>query len=61
VTHDERETGIQAIIFLQAFAGIEEPREKAERGWDGMSQEHKQKTLHMYALLKAAPIPGMLA
>ena len=30
----DREKGIQAIIDLQKFAGIEEPRERAENNWD---------------------------
>jgi len=30
----DREKGIQAIIDLQKFAGINEPRERAEDNWD---------------------------
>jgi len=47
----EREIGIQAIIFLQATVGKVEPREKAERAWDGFKKWEKDQTLAAYALL----------
>ena len=51
MTHD-RETGIQAIIFLQAMLGITEPREKAEKGWDRMADWEKESTMRAYAMFK---------
>lgn len=39
-----REQGIQAIIALQAFVGIVETREQAERGWDAMDERERKQT-----------------
>lgn len=43
--NDEREDGINAVIDLQAAAGIEETREKAEAGWDAMSSAEQDNTM----------------
>lgn len=40
-----REKGIQAIIDLQKFAGIDEPRERAEKNWDKLNTLDKKKTM----------------
>lgn len=40
-----RDDGIQAIIDLQAAAGIEETRKKAEAGWDAMSLDQQEQTI----------------
>ena len=44
----DREKGIQAIIELQKFVGITEPREKAEKSWDKFSVRDKQQTMYAY-------------
>ena len=48
----DREKGIKAIIYLQSMAGIRESRDKAERGWDGMSEHEQETTIHVYEMLK---------
>ena len=40
-----REKGIQAIVDLQKFAGIDEPRERAEKNWDKLNTLDKKKTM----------------
>ena len=44
----EVEEGVQAIIYLQAVAGIEETLEKASAGWFGMNEHEKNSTLDIY-------------
>lgn len=46
----DREKGIQAIIELQKFAGIEEPREKAEKSWDKFTETEKEKTMFAHSI-----------
>jgi hypothetical protein len=41
----DREKGIQSIIDLQSFVGIDEPREKAEKAWDSFSDAAKESTM----------------
>lgn len=48
----DRQTGIEAIIYLQAMAGIKESQEAAARGWDGMSVSDQVATISTYALFK---------
>ena len=40
--------GINAIIKLQAMAGITESKEKAKRGWDTMADWEKEATENAY-------------
>ena len=40
-----RDDGIQAIIDLQAAAGIEETKAQAEKGWDAMSLFEQEQTI----------------
>lgn len=40
----DRDLGIRAIQALQAVAGIDEPYEKAAKGWDGMSVNQRLQT-----------------
>lgn len=49
---EERERGILAIIGLQAIAGIDEPRERAEANWDMFSEWEKRNTLAAWEILK---------
>jgi len=42
---NQRAHGIQAIIDLQAAAGVTESREAAEKGWDSMSVDEQQQTM----------------
>lgn len=51
LTRDEKQ-GIKAIQFLQAFADIDEPFDRALRNWRGMSETEKAQTLRTYQLLK---------
>ena len=46
-----REDGIQAIIELQALAGIEETRERAEAGWNAMTLAEQQKTILFHKVM----------
>lgn len=39
-----RELGIRAIQALQAVANINEPYEKAAKGWDSMSENSRYQT-----------------
>jgi len=48
---DANENGIQAIIDLQALAGITESQEDAERGWNAMSEDEQEQTLMAYEML----------
>jgi hypothetical protein len=47
----DREKGIQAIIELQAFAGITEPRERAEKSWDEFRDFEKEQTMYVYSII----------
>lgn len=49
-----REEGIKAVIYLQAMAGFDEPREKAEAGWDGMTPSQQSTTLEVYGLMRGS-------
>ena len=51
----KRTMGIQAIIDLQALAGIEESRENAEKAWDGMSPHDRDNTMAAHAVLVSEP------
>lgn len=44
----DREKGIEAIIKLQAFVGIDEPRDRAARNWDAMSNLEKANTMNAF-------------
>ncbi len=46
-----RQDGIQAIIDLQALAGVEESKEKAEAGWDAMSLEQQEQTILAHKMM----------
>ncbi len=46
----DREKGIQAIIELQKFVGIDEPRERAEKNWDKFSKFDKQNTMNAHKI-----------
>ncbi len=46
-----REDGIRAIVALQKVAGIEEPRDRAERAWDAMTTHQRTWTLFVYKKL----------
>ncbi len=46
-----KEAGIDAIIALQAIAGITETRIEAEAGWSAMPACEKQNTMDAYAVL----------
>ena len=47
----DREKGIQAIIDLQKFVGIDEPRERAEISWDKhFSESEKKSTMRAHSL-----------
>lgn len=50
-----REAGIEAIIALQAAAGIVETRIQAEAGWGDMSDGEKQNTMDAYAVVCQLP------
>lgn len=50
----EREAGVAAIIALQAAAGIEEPRERAERNWDMFSASERAFTMAAYQVVIGA-------
>lgn len=44
----DREKGIQAIIDLQAYVGIEEPRERAETNWDKFHPYDQEQTMQAH-------------
>jgi hypothetical protein len=46
----DREKGIQAIITLQLIAGIDEPRERAEKAWDEFSDFDKENTMVAHSI-----------
>lgn len=43
--------GIEAIIKLQAMAGITETPEQAKKGWNSMSATEKEQTENAYNLM----------
>lgn len=47
---DADEAGVQAVIALQATAGIAESREKALTGWSKMTAEEKARTMEAYGV-----------
>ena len=47
------EEGVLMVIALQKFAGIEEPREKAESGWRRMSASEREVTRRAHAMVCA--------
>jgi hypothetical protein len=49
----DREVGIEAIVFMQALAGIREPRGVAERAWDSFTPEQKRQTLMAFECLSS--------
>lgn len=50
-----RDEGIQAIIELQALAGIAESPEKAGLGWDGMSPTQRLTTENVHRVVCKQP------
>ena len=48
---NDREQGIQAIIDLQAAAGITEPRDRAARNWDAFRPSERVQTMTVHKLL----------
>lgn len=58
---EDREKGIDAVIFLQGMAYITETRESAGRGWDRMREWEKRTTLEWYARLKPAQAEAVSA
>ena len=47
-----RELGIEAIIYLQKMAGIDEPRDKAEKSWDTFQDWERTSTLTAYQAIR---------
>jgi hypothetical protein len=47
--------GIQAIIALQAMAGITETEAQAKAGWAAMSEHERETTMEVHRLLGRAP------
>jgi hypothetical protein len=47
----EEENGIKAIQYLQGVVSIDESRDKALRGWRGMSEHEKVTTMHAYRIM----------
>jgi hypothetical protein len=47
----ERENGVKAIIYLQKCAGIDEPKEKAEKAWAHFSSHQKEQTLMAFTAM----------
>jgi len=45
------EQGIQAIIELQAKAGVVETREQAKAGWENMLESEKVNTEYAYTII----------
>jgi hypothetical protein len=45
---DADEAGVQAVIALQATAGVAESREQALLGWSKMTAEEKARTMESY-------------
>jgi hypothetical protein len=50
--NDLEDIGVEAIIFLQKMAGIDETRESAAAHWTIMTQSQKEQTLEVYATFK---------
>jgi hypothetical protein len=44
----DEEKGIEAIIYLQSLAGIDESKEEARKGWASMNDSEKRHTLDVY-------------
>ncbi len=51
-TEEEKEKGIQAIIYLQKLRGIEETHREAEIGWYKMEEFEKDQTMMAYGMMK---------
>ena len=47
----DRNAGIRAIIWLQAYEGINETLADATAAWDGMTEYEKEQTMEMYNTL----------
>lgn len=48
----DEERGIEAIIFLQSLAGIEESEEDARKGWRSLTDMQKRSTMQTYSMMK---------
>ena len=51
------EAGIVAIVFLQHIRGIDEPVEKARKGWRDMDAVSKRSTMRAYNMMAWANGP----
>lgn len=51
--NQEEIEGIEAIIYLQSLAGIEEPVERAKAGWRSMTPRQREATLDAYKIIKS--------
>lgn len=49
MTEEER-AGVEAIIYLQSLAGIDEPQDVALKNWRNFSQWEKSNTMAAYSL-----------
>lgn len=47
----EEQQGVKMIVALQAFAGIEEPKDRALTNWRNFTIAEKEQTRFMYKLL----------
>lgn len=48
---DEEKEGVDAIIFMQKLAGIDEPKAKALAGWRNMTLDERRKTLLAHSIM----------
>jgi hypothetical protein len=46
----DREEGIKAVIALQKLVGIDEPRERAEKNWDGFTKAEQSSTIQAFKI-----------
>lgn len=49
---EQEDRGVEAIIALQAMAGITEPEERARRSWRRFSPRERIVTMNTYLVLK---------
>jgi hypothetical protein len=51
------EFGVEAIVYLQKMAGIEEPPERARLNWQGFSEWERATTINTYCLMSGKEQP----
>lgn len=56
----DEQKGIEAIIFLQSLAGIEESEEDARKGWRSLTDMQKRSTMQTYSMMKAMTVEAEL-